>query len=256
MPLSNEFQRKQQIQAKQFQRQEAGPIESPEDIMLVKNILVNVDEEIEEVIPYANAKQDLDPLSGSAHPINRIETNTYRHTWSTNDYFEIRWDGRPHRIKAGETRQMPRYLADHFAKYLIDFILTKREVDEKLKNLVGNKLEREKLYKQIVIKVTSYYNSDLYDFQTEGQYVENQVQSINAFDVGEVPNRAIGYANDKPIMKDTSRNMDISQIAGMSKDEALSMKTKKELAGEAEMLGIDLKGSETKEQIYDLITKF
>lgn len=258
MPLNSEFQRKQQLQAKQFKPREAGPVESPEDIILVKNILINVEKEVEETIPYANAKHDVDPLTGGTHPINRIETNTYMHVWNTKDYFEVRWDGRPHRIKSGQTRQFPRYLAEHFARYLIDFILTEREEKEKLKNLVSNKIEREKLYNEIILEVTSYFHGD--DYQSEGQFVEQQVEQLNnAYDVGEVPNRAIGYASDKPVMPDLSAGgigtPDIT-TASMSREQALGTKTKKELVAEAEMLGIDLKGSENKEQIYDLITGF
>lgn len=40
------------------------------------------------------------------------------------DYFEIKWDGVPTRIPAGETRVLPRYLADHFASHLADYIMS------------------------------------------------------------------------------------------------------------------------------------
>lgn len=39
------------------------------------------------------------------------------------DYFEVRYDGNPIRIPAGETMVLAEHLANHFAKHLIDHIL-------------------------------------------------------------------------------------------------------------------------------------
>lgn len=269
MPLASEFQRKQQLEAKQFQDlngQPKGPKEHPEDTMTVRNILVGDDTEVEDVIPYANARPSVDPSTGAQHFVNQIDTNLFEYSWNTKEFFEVRWDGRPHRIKAGETRRMPRYLADHFAKYLIDFILIHREDREKVTGLLKNRLERAKLYKQIVIGVDSYYNGDMFDYEREGTYVEQQVSQLNkadnAINLGEVPNIALGYGtSDRPpettdfgteppvgptIITDTPK----------TQDDLIAAKTIGQLRTEAKQLGIEVKPTMNKQALASAILNF
>lgn len=269
MPLASEFQRKQQLEAKQFQdslpQRTQGPKEHPEDTLIVRNILVGDDTEIEDVIPYANARPGIDPNSGAQHFVNQIETNVFEYSWSTKDFFEVRWDGRPHRIKAGETRRMPRYLADHFAKYLIDFILSQREEKEKVTGLVKNRLERAKLYKQIIIGVDSYYNGDLYDYQREGNFVEQQVAELNqpmgnAANLGEVPPVALGYGtSDKapePLEDLLVAPEPYTPEVPKTQDELLASKTIGQLRSEAKQLGIEVKPTMNKDALAAAILNF
>lgn len=277
MGLASEFQRKQQLEARQFQATQpsTGPKEHPEDTLIVRNILVGDNTEVEDVIPYANSRPGVDPNTGGAHFINQIETNTFEHSWSTREFFEVRWDGRPHRIKPGETRRMPRYLADHFAKYLIDFILVRREEKEKLTGLLKNRLERAKLYKQIIVGVDSYYNGDLYDYQREGNFVEEQVTKMNndtspSFNIGEVPPVALGYGTtDKaperlddfapPVLTpDTVVGMDPAAPAAAPKtqEELIAGKTINELRSEAKALGIEVKLTMGKPELAAAILNF
>lgn len=267
MALANEFQQKQQLQAKQHQTQanpQQGPREHPEDTMIVRNILVGDDHEMEDVIPYANARQSVDPSTGAQHFVNQIETNIFENIWNTRDYFEVRWDGRPHRIKPGETRRMPRYLADHFAKYLINYILSTREEKEKKQGLVKNRLERQKLYDQIIVGVDSYYNGDMWDHERQGTIVEQKVEQLNqpdnSINLGEVPNPAMGYGLSDEAPKEVVTPDDIelpeTPTTPKTREEAIDAKSKKQLVAEAEALGIELKGQENKGQIYDLIVNF
>lgn len=268
MALASEFQRKQQLEAKQFQdlkQPTNGPKEHPEDTLIVRNILVGDDTDVDDVIPYANARPGVDPNTGAQHFVNQIDTDLYEHTWNTSEFFEVRWDGRPHRIKAGETRRMPRYLADHFAKYLIDFILMQREDKEKLTGLLKNRLERQKLYKQIIIGVDSYYNGDMYDYEREGTYVEKQVQELNvtdnAFNLGSVPNVALGYGTtDKPpehidIELDEVPTTNTPQRP-QTRDELIAAKTIGQLRTEAKQLGIEVKNTMNKETLASAILSF
>lgn len=274
MPLDNEFQRKQQLQAQQLQQsmQPAtdAPEEHPEDILVVRNILVDDDEEIEEPIPYAVAKSDLDPNTGAQHFINRQETHVYDHSWRTKDFFEVRWDGRPHRIPAGKERLMPRYLADHFAKHLIDYILIRREKKEGLTNLLRNRLERTALYQQIIVRVESYYNSSLYDFQREGDRVEQQIQQLNRqpqvqeHNLGEVPHPALGYTTDEPPElvkspeppKEPAAPQQTPPTQPRTQQDLINSKSVNQLREEAKQLGIKLTGKETKEQLGQMIVNF
>lgn len=267
MPLASEFQRKQQLEARQFQatQPQTGPKIHPEDTLIVRNILVGDDTEVQDVIPYANARPGIDPNSGGAHFVNEIETNVYEHSWSTKDFFEVRWDGRPHRIKPGETRRMPRYLADHFAKILIDFILTEREEKEKLTGLLKNRNERAKLYKQIIIGVDSYYNGDLYDYQREGNFVEQQVEQMNTSspnvrDLGEVPPVALGWGtSDKPPEPVEDMLLPSTAAAPLTphtQEELIASRTIGQLRSEAKQLGIEIKPTMNKEALSAAILNF
>lgn len=266
MGLASEFQRKQQLEARQFQASQpsTGPKEHPEDTLIVRNTLVGDDTEIEDIIPYANARPGVDPATGAPHFVNQIDTNLFEHSWNTRDFFEVRWDGRPHRIRPGETRRMPRYLADHFAKYLIDFILARREEKEKLTGLVKNRLERSKLYKQIIVGVDSYYNGDLYDYQREGNFVEEQVNKLNdvgsnAVNLGEVPPVALGYGTtDKPPepVDDPLPLIPSTPGSPTTQEELISSKSIGQLRTEAKSMGIELKNTMTKEDIAQALLAF
>lgn len=268
MALASEFQLKKQLEAKQFQatQPQTGPKEHPEDTMIVRNILISDETEIEDVIPYANARPSVDPQTGQQHFVNQIDTNLFEYSWNTRDFFEVRWDGRPHRIKPGETRRMPRYLADHFSKYLIDFILTQREMKEKVTGLLKNRLERAKLYKQIIVGTDSFYNGDMWDFQREGNYVEKQVNELNkvdnAINLGEVPNIALGYGtNDKPPEKIETDPVTLAPSITPSQppktqEEIIASKTIGELRTEAKQLGIEFKNTWTKEDLAKAVLNF
>lgn len=269
MALASEFQRKQQLQAKQFQDSlpspSKGPTEHPEDTLIVRNILVGDDTIIEDVIPYANARPGIDPATGAAHFVNQIETDVFEYSWSTKDYFEVRWDGRPHRIKAGETRRMPRYLADHFAKYLIDFMLMQREKREKVTGLLKNRLERAKLYKQIVVGVDSYYNGDSWDYEREGNFVEKQVSELNqpsnALDLGELPPVALGYGTtDAPPQSiELIPEVPINPVhpdRPTTQEDLIAAKTIAQLRSEAKQLGIEIKPTMNKETLAAAILNF
>lgn len=264
MALASEFQRKQQLQARQFQdlKPQDGPKEHPEDTLIVRNVLVGDETEVEDVIPYANARPSIDPSTGQQHFVNQIDTNLFEHSWNTRDFFEVRWDGRPHRIKPGETRNMPRYLADHFAKNLIDFILIHREEKEKVTGLVKNRMERTKLYKQVIVGVSSYYNGDSWEYGREGNYVEQQVADMNrndnAINLGEVPNLAMGYGvtDKEPEPIDPEPILPELHTAPRTTDELIASKTIGELRSEAKRLGIEIKNTMDKPALATAILNF
>lgn len=271
MPLANEFQQKMTQQAQEIRDNslpaQQGPKEHPEDTMVVVNILTDDDTEVEEVIPYANPRHDpRHPTAGTSLDFSRVDTNIYEHSWNTKDFFEVRWDGRPHRIKPGQQRFFPRYLADHFAKGLIDFILTKREKDEKLTGLMKNRLERAKLYKQIVVNVASYYNGDSFDGERDGFRVERQVEQMNqpgaqnAFNVGEVVNPALGYGTtDRPpesVEDDPITPSTTPTVAPSAPSDIVANKSRQELMKEAKKLGLEVTPDMTKDQLSTAILNF
>lgn len=65
---------------------------------------------------------------------------------SREDYFEVRWAGKPLCIPPGETRIVPEYLADHFAKHLVDYLLTRDKV------MIHDETFRAPLFAQIKLR--------------------------------------------------------------------------------------------------------
>jgi hypothetical protein len=76
--------------------------------------------------------------------MNEIEKIVLFHN-STEEDFEGQWNKVTEVIKAGKSRHMELWRARHYAKHLIDRELNKQNVK------TDNQLEREKLYKTIVI---------------------------------------------------------------------------------------------------------
>ncbi len=276
MPLANEFQQKLSQQAKELRAsampQNEGPEESPEDMLEVKNILVDgvpgFGRKVEEAIPYSTPRgQYRDPRTPAKFDFDRLDNNIYEHVWDTSEYFEVRWDGRPHRIRPGMTRQFPRYLADHFAQHLIDFILTCQEEEEKLKGLMKNRSARKNLYDQIIVGTISYYNGDYIDGMVDGLRPELLMQQAsqpgaNAFNAGQVVNPAAGYGlTDKPPEKIDDGVFvpaEPTDNTGSPKTQSgiLSTKSRQDLMKEAKALGLDVTNTMTKDQLGEMILNF
>ena len=71
--------------------------------------------------------------------------------YSYADYFEVKWDGKQTSIKPGETAILPEYLANHFAKHLIDYLLTRDKKlihDEELRGRLLSKIILHKASKE------------------------------------------------------------------------------------------------------------
>lgn len=58
--------------------------------------------------------------------------------------FTVKWDGNPYTVEAGCTRMMPRFLAVHFAKHLIDCVINRtpksKTSDQSLRESLGNQI--------------------------------------------------------------------------------------------------------------------
>ena len=137
----------------------ADPQESENDILTITNPDLNCSEITSEVT--------FNPVSGGE------VAEQFNHK----DYFQVKWAGVPHRIAPGETRKMPRFLANHFAKHLADHILLKKEKDENRKGLMSSPVERPMVLSQIILGVDEYFISA--GSITEGEQVAKEVESIN-----------------------------------------------------------------------------
>ena len=114
----------------------------PQDILIVKNIDVGCQEVSTDVVPVTRIVVDQE--TGQRSTIYDQQVEEYRHA----DYFQCKYSGKPFRVRPGETRLMPRFIAeDHFAKHLADHILTKRGKP------TNSASERPKVLAEIIIGV-------------------------------------------------------------------------------------------------------
>jgi len=124
--------------------------------------------------------------------------------WSHADFFQVKYGGAPLRIAPGETRRVPRYRAEHYAKHLADHMLQKMEVETGKQFLVNNVIERPKMLAKILVGVDSYYLEQDIKPPTETDKLIAEDQQLNpqeeekAMDLGEVPNPMVGVLKEAP----------------------------------------------------------
>jgi len=208
------------------------PQEDPQDILIVQNIDLNCD--------------DIDPEEG----------------WSHADFFQVRWAGHPHRIRPGETRRMPRYVAEHFAKHLADHILMKMERETGRQFLVNHPIERPKVLKQILVGVDEYFlQQEQKPAPTEGERVAEEIEKLNepekVLDVGEVPPPAIGVLKEPPKEVEIPEETEETPTGQTSiVDPSKPLPTRVELMKECKRLGIPIRFNETKESLIAKLKNF
>jgi len=143
------------------------------------------------------------------------------------DSFVVAFDKVPHSINAGETRVFPRYLADHYAKHLVDHLLRKQDLQVKDPS-------RPKILEEIYRGVKESYSAP--KPETQGEIVAKQVQEVN------IPPSPV-------VSTPASETTEVSgEKAGFTKERP----TRKELFAECKELGIETKGDE---KVDELVTK-
>jgi hypothetical protein len=164
--------------------------------------------------------------------------------------FGVLYGGRLFTIAPGMTRNLPRYIAEHFAKHLIDHLLNKRDLDGRL-NLINNEGEREKLYNQIIIDEELLYNDAVSQtsVKTISRTKDDDYLELTEDDDIE-PNVAI---------KDESPEVTETEIL-KEKDEQVSIgrvkTSRQQLMKDCKTLGIKFTVKETNEELVSKIDKF
>ncbi len=189
--------------------------------------------------------------------------------WFHKDFFQVKWGGQPHRVKPGETRRMPRFLAEHYAKHLANHILIKREGESGKKGLMQSPVERPKVLATILLGVEEYFGGE--QILSEAEKITKQVEVLNeekAMDLGTIPNPTMGTLVPEPpsldeVMK-TAGIDDPPQRDGMPLEEGepsiynpkKRKPTQKELIETAYNMGITITGNESAEELTKKIRSF
>jgi len=125
------------------------------------------------------------------------------HGNSHDQFFRVLWGKHPHDIAPGQTKRMPRFLAEHFAKYLATHMLTREEERTGKKSLVFSSTERPKMVSRILLGVESYFQSPA--AMSPGAAVGQQIDELNErpVDIGLVNHPLMGELRpDAPSLDD------------------------------------------------------
>lgn len=228
--------------------QAAHPKEHIHDIVMVHNIWTDAPEDL--VIE--DYTQQTVPVPGTEEPTTGIRQQQFQqivHRFRPSECFEIRWNGRTHRIMAGEKRALPRYLAEHFANKLADQILGMQDPKGTL-GYVNSSTRRPELIDQILIEVVSWHNdADLPDNANDAAIERaKQYNDASAIDNGQIPSNRYGNLRPEktPVQAGQSE-------APKADEDPFGKRTKEQLLKEAVDLGLDVTGKETKAEIIDKI---
>jgi hypothetical protein len=180
--------------------------------------------------------------------------NRYPHS----EYFQVKWGGKPHRIAPGQTKKMPRFLAEHFAKHLADHILFKLEDQTKKRGLINSPVERPRVISEILLGVDTYFGSDEDTSVTEP--VDTGMPEERAMDLGEVPNPLMGVLKGNASV--TSPLPDSVPVQAKSEekvsiwDDDKPKPAREQLLADCDKLGIEITGKESDDQLIDKIKAF
>jgi len=190
--------------------------------------------------------------------------------YNHSDYFQVRWSGHPHRIVPGQTKKMPRFLAEHYAKHLADHVLMRMEEKTGRKGLIQSSFERPKIIKEILLGVDTWYMAD--SEVEQGEKVAKMVDTLNPeerpVDLGTIPDPLMGIlkAEPKSISESVSEVTENVVMKGLPDailgdkpsiwDDSKPRPSRKELLADCEKLGIEVSGKENVQDLIDKIKKF
>lgn len=250
--------------------------ENPQDIIIVKNIDLDCDH-----IEYQSARrstrtvdEDGRVTSGYVDDIEQVP-----HA----QYFQVKWAGQRFRIKPGDTRLYPRYIAEHFAKHLTDHMLGRAEFKSKQTgkeiSVINNPIERKKMWDQIIPGVQQYFEDlgSIDEGVAAGAAVEELNSSPMAQELGIATGNHTELREDRDVqivkkdpmgtgqavtpLEDLVRLAvdDPSEVAPAGTDpEAWSNMTKADLMGQIRKLDpfAVLTGNESKTQLFTKLKGF
>lgn len=240
--------------------------EHEQDIMLVRNIDVDCEDTSVDIVKTTRRIRDSET---GAEITEYLElTDECDHS----KYFQVKWGGQRFRIAPGQTRRMPRFIAEHFTKHLADHILGKREIEEKRVGLINHPIERPKIIEEILLGVDEPFNA-LGEID-DALEAFNQVEELNskvAAEVGynthgvkshELPGEVnaglVSRDHFKPGEEIKSTEEILGQVQEDPKDTPEVTKTRAELIREIRQLDpiYKLKGTENKGQLLSILGRF
>lgn len=183
------------------------------------------------------------PHVGCAH---FEEEEGYSHA----DKYLVRYNNVPFAVDAGSVKRFPRYLAEHFAKHLIDHILQQQEDEGKGMMLIRNERKREELKKEIFADVEQTFEEDT---RTPAEVDAQKIDALNQDFLRRakeaVPSTPVNAAEESELL--TSEDADIPPPPT-----DYATWTQSDLLREAKERGITLKFGEKKVDVIAKLVAF
>jgi len=157
----------------------------------------------------------------------------------TNMPFKFRWNNVSYTVSERSTQDYPRFLAEHCAKHLADFILQFKEYQYKKEhgtviNLMRNKKEREKIINMVFLGVRTSFIPD-----SDGKVVNNELSTDDSgMDLGEIDNDMMGNVFDSLEIADPIEAVKVNEKS-----------TKQEIAEQLTVMGIAFNANDSKEEL-------
>lgn len=202
----------------------------------------------------------------------------------TETYYEVKWSGHPYGLQPGQKVIWPRFIAEHFAKYLATAILLKKEQAHKMaylsehKNLtdyrapqyVNSKTERPPVVNSIITGVYTYFQQSNANqdpnaviAQQIAQMNQEQSQGPKPLDIGSVDtNPAMGTLEDtddeetEGTVPNGIPEPRVEQPVLPSAPTRKDPPTRDELIAEAKKLGLKPKTTMSNDEIRDMIKNY
>ncbi len=188
------------------------------------------------------------------------------------NHFSVTWNGVLFRIPPGGMRKMPRYLAFHYCKHLTNRMIERMDMEQFGRKMKTSRIRdpklRNDLQKKILVAVEQYHIEDVADAQKELMKMygdlnpDDTTAPMNLGDV-DIPLEPPAISD---LEVDDMGNPILSEIIpiandqnGVGQDELDRVplkRSKPELIAEAEELGLELTGDETKQELQDMILGF
>jgi len=226
-----------------------------DDIVEVCNIAVGYDDIIEEIVADSETTAD---AAGKPHT-RYFERSV---TFNLKDGFSVRYGGQTHRIPPGESRMFPWYIAEHYSKYLADFMLSKKEKETDRKGLINSPVERPAMLERILIRIVQPFAED--SPLSEGLQAIKVVDELNqgekVIDSGIIPSKSIGKLTPEPPSKEEILANSPNEIEPVGDTSIIDpnkpLPTHKQLLEECMALDIPVRGNESKDSLVAKIKAF
>ena len=232
-----------------------NPAENQYDSVLVANIDIACSDVSVDITKVSNRVMD-------DQGIVVTDISDRQEEWNHADFFQVKYDGKPYSIAPGQTKHLPRFVAEHFAKHLADHLLQKMELATERKGLVQSPIERPKILKQILTELTETPIASTPI--TPEPILTKAVDTDPVLDEGLIPNPAIGVLKPEPptladllkVAGEDPDKVDRVPIEDTSiTDDKKPQPTRKQLIELCYQQSIDITGTENKAQLIEKLLK-
>lgn len=219
-------------------------MKSPMDSVVIQNIDMDCSDTTIEY--YKKIDRELDD-DGNLVSVENDIPEEFDHS----EAFQTKYGGVIYSIASGKTRRLPRYIAEKYAKELIDHLLYKKEETTGTRNLIDNPKERKELLDKIII------SEDLLDAPMATQ---DNMDNVDTKDSKVLKEEEIEYVD--PLLgfekkeEPTVTLEDIKNAPDEEIKDGENIRTRAELMTECKTLGLPVRRTDTTRDLLNKIKAF